>query len=145
MQYVAIFHHKFEITEAKQYINRCCYGGDILLSLIEPHLSENDFKISKSDQEDWGWFIWCDKKKYRYSIDIGLEDEEHWKYKIFVIEKTSFWKRWFSKNSESSFDEVCRLVDYALKSHGIKNISWFKADEQGTELDEVAIKKGENT
>jgi hypothetical protein len=143
MQYVAIFHHKFEITDAKQYINRCCYGGDILVSLIEPHLRENNFKIGKSGQEDWGWFIWFDKQKCGYSIDIGLEDEELWKYKIFVIEKTSFWKRLFSKSSESNLDEICSLVDSALKSYGIKNISWFKADEQGTEVEEVAIKNSE--
>ncbi len=145
MQYVAIFHHEFKITNAEQYINRCCYGCDIFISLIEPHLSENDFKIGKSGQEDWGWFIWCDKKKYRYSIDIGLEDEELWKYKIFITEKSLFWKRLFSKSNESNLDEVCNLIDYALKSYGIKNISWFKADEQGTEVEEVAINNGENT
>ena len=76
MQYVATFNHKIDIQDKETYFNSVCYGGDLIGGLIEPRLIEANYTIDLFAQEDWGWFIWFNKDRNKFSIDIGLEDEE---------------------------------------------------------------------
>jgi hypothetical protein len=145
MQYVAIFHHEVAIKDKNQYINPCCYGGDVIGNLLQPRLRDAGFTIDLFDQEDWGWFLWLKKGKSGYSIDIGLEEEAQWKFKLFVVGKQSFLTQLFKKDKQPHLKELCQIIDSTLRSIGIDDLSWWEADRNGTEINRITLNESDQS
>lgn len=71
MPYEIKFTNKLE--GKSDYINECCFGGDVVVDLLLPIFREHYSSI-QSDQEDWGWFIWFKNGNSKCAVDIFCED-----------------------------------------------------------------------
>ena len=56
-----------------RYINDCCWGGDVIRDRLMPVVAERYQEI-RTEQEDWGWFIWFRDGAIRLAIDIFCDD-----------------------------------------------------------------------
>jgi hypothetical protein len=56
-----------------RYINDCCWSGDVIRDRLMPVVAERYQEI-RTEQEDWGWFIWFRDGAIRLAIDIFCED-----------------------------------------------------------------------
>ncbi len=73
MPYQIVFTKKLEVADESQYINDCCWGGDLVTARLLPKISERYERV-QSDQEDWGWFIWFRKGNVSLAIDVFCDD-----------------------------------------------------------------------
>jgi hypothetical protein len=73
-----------KVLESKSnYINECCFGGDIVIDLLFPAIEEKYSDI-QSEQEDWGWFMWFKCGESRCAIDVFCDDAKLGHYIIHL-------------------------------------------------------------
>jgi hypothetical protein len=81
----------YEVTVSKilqppadhEYINDCCFGGDVISDLLLPELSRRYERIQHG-QEDWGWFIWIKAPSISLAVDIFCDDPEKGEFRIHL-------------------------------------------------------------
>ena len=61
-----------EVSDSTHYINDCCWGGDVVRDRLLPLLSEK-YQTIRTDQEDWGWFLWFRDGAIRLAVDIHCD------------------------------------------------------------------------
>lgn len=74
MPYTLTFSRQVEISDADQYINDCCIGGDVVLEQLLPALRGRYGNDLQSDQEDWGWFAWFEDGPIKLAVDVSTDD-----------------------------------------------------------------------
>jgi hypothetical protein len=94
------------VRGSQQYINKCCWGGDVirdrLIGPITDHVatqaaSGTEYLGVRSGQEDWGWFIWARCNSVVLATDIYCDDNKTGAYRLHLYgrKKKSFF-RWQS-------------------------------------------------
>ncbi|HET9839200.1 MAG TPA: hypothetical protein VFR84_13265 [Candidatus Angelobacter sp.] len=111
MAYEITFAAKAAIPDRGIYINDCCWGGDVIRDRLLPILRRRHDDI-QTNQEDWGWFIWMDRRPYWIAIDIMCNDKESGE---FLIHISATYRKWFwSKAVE--LEEVRLLKEIVVKA-----------------------------
>jgi hypothetical protein len=86
MPYELTFTRRVEPAEGEQYINPCCYGGDIVSEQLLP-LVRAGYADIQANQEDWGWFIWFRDGAVKLAIDIVCDDPETGAFRIHLTSR----------------------------------------------------------
>ena len=81
MPYEVSFKKLVNVSDPEQYINECCWGGDVVRSELLPAIASR-FDEIQSMQEDWGWFIWFRKGSVRLAIDIFCDEPSDGSFRI---------------------------------------------------------------
>jgi hypothetical protein len=73
-------------TGETAYINQCCEFGDTVLEMIKDAVGEN-LKAERTEigQEDWGWYLLCEKDGRLYELDISFQNVENGRYLFGVV------------------------------------------------------------
>ncbi len=75
MPYEVKFTKRVEVDDPEEYINDCCWGGDVVSQRLLPAIKKS-YRDVQADQEDWGWFIWFRHGDLRLAVDIFCDDPE---------------------------------------------------------------------
>ena len=86
MPYELTFSKVVKTPENADYINECCYGGDVIGEELLPYL-EKRFGEIQFEQEDWGWFLWFSEGKVGLAVDIFCDDPESGEYRIMLTSR----------------------------------------------------------
>jgi len=81
MPYELTFRKKLEIADRDRYFNDECIGGDVVADRLLPEIRAR-YQDVQSNQEDWGWFIWCSDGPVSLAIDIYCDDVEAGAFRI---------------------------------------------------------------
>jgi len=109
MPYELSFSKVVTAPDSADYINECCYGGDVIGEALLPYL-EKRFGEIQFEQEDWGWFLWFSEGKVGLAVDIFCDDPESGEYRIML---TSRQKRWLLSDrivDTKELDELKAIV-----------------------------------
>jgi hypothetical protein len=68
------------------YINDCCFGGDVVSNWLLPEISKRYEQI-QHDQEDWGWFIWIKSPNVSLAVDIFCDDPVSGEFRIHLTSR----------------------------------------------------------
>jgi hypothetical protein len=101
------------VSDSSHYINDCCWGGDLVRDRLMPLLSESYHTI-RTDQEDWGWFLWFRDGAIRLAVDIHCDDVAA---SAFRIRLTSRRKKLIGSEIVDT-PELDRLRDVLLPAMG---------------------------
>jgi hypothetical protein len=74
------------VTDPSQYINDCCWGGDVIRDRLMPVVAEG-YQALRTDQEDWGWFIWFRDGAIRLAIDIHCDDSPEGAFRVRITSR----------------------------------------------------------
>jgi hypothetical protein len=72
------------VPEDADYINDCCWGGDVIAGHLSPHVKER-YRGVASGQEDWGWYVWITDRDYRLEVDIFCDSREGAEFRIHLV------------------------------------------------------------
>jgi len=72
------------------YINDCCFGGDIVSDRLLPEISKR-YKPLQHNQEDWGWFIWIESPAESLAVDIFCDDPAEGQFRIHLTSRKRRW------------------------------------------------------
>ena len=86
MPYAIRFSKPIVVTDREQYLNACCIGGDIVLERLLPQLSKHYVKL-QSNQEDWGWFAWCEQRGIKLAVDVFTEDDATGRFQLHLTSR----------------------------------------------------------
>ena len=75
MPYELTFSKTVAAPENADYINECCYGGDVVGRELLPHIKQR-FGEVQFGQEDWGWFLWFSEGRIGLAVDIFCDDQK---------------------------------------------------------------------
>jgi hypothetical protein len=125
--YEITFVRRVLIAGPEQYINDCCVGGDLVVSQLLPSVRERYTDV-RSDQEDWGWFIWFRQGGVRLAIDVFTMDAERG---MFTAHLTSRTKRLLVLDTvvdTPELEELRALVTSQLSAWGARDIRVLPLD-----------------
>ncbi|MCP5060341.1 MAG: hypothetical protein GY937_26885 [bacterium] len=86
MPYEISFTKRVESNDADEYINECCFGGDVVSDVLLPTIRER-YEHVRANQEDWGWFIWFWRGPVSLAIDICCDDPATGDFRIHLISR----------------------------------------------------------
>lgn len=126
MPYQIVFAKNVQVSHVDEYVNPCCWGGDVVARRLLPVVEER-YRDIQCNQEDWGWFIWFRDGALSLAIDIFCDDATTGEFRIHLTSKL---RRWVSS----------RVVDGPelewLKSSVVSQLSeWPVADLATARLD----------
>jgi hypothetical protein len=110
MPYELSFSKPIAVSDESQYINECCYGGDVVADLLLPTV-KGRFEDIQTHQEDWGWFIWFRRGSALLAIDIFCDDPETGSFRIHL---TSRAKRWLLPDIVTDLPELGEVKDLVI-------------------------------
>jgi hypothetical protein len=87
MPYEVSFTKRVEVSDPDQYINECCYGGDVVSGQLLPVLQRQYTEI-QHEQEDWGWFLWFRRGRIRLAVDIFCDDPDQGTFRMHLTSRT---------------------------------------------------------
>jgi hypothetical protein len=90
MPYELSFSKPIQVADEADYINECCYGGDIVSDVLLPQIKER-YRRVQANQEDWGWFIWFEGEFSKLAIDIFCDDPKSGAFRIHLTSRTKRW------------------------------------------------------
>ncbi len=92
--------------------------------------------VSEPIEEDWGCLLQVQDESSRFHIGCGHVEDSTW---LIFVDSVPGWRaKLFGGNaSDSAQEDLCRIVDEALRSDPlISGIEWFSVDRKtGQELD----------
>ena len=94
MPYEIAFTKSFPVTNQDQYINDCCWGGDVVRDRLLPGITAK-YENIRTEQEDWGWFIWFKKGALSLAVDIFCDDPKKGEFRVLLTARR---KRWLVTN-----------------------------------------------
>ena len=121
MPYEVSFAKPLVIADRAHYMNDCCVGGDAVIGQLLP-LIRIRYADIRTNQEDWGWFIWFRKGHVRLAVDIFTEDSEHGLFRIHLISRTQRLFLFDTVVDTSELEELCKLVESVLTDWGASAI-----------------------
>ena len=108
--YGVSFTKKISVPDDAHYFNECCYGGDVVADVLLPVI-EPRYDSVRSNQEDWGWFIWFRDGAASLAIDIFCDDPKVGEFRLDLTSRT---KRWLVFDSVDDLPELERIKDIVL-------------------------------
>src|SRR5258705_9353096 len=83
MPYELAFTKRIPIVDRARYINECCVGGDAVVERVLPAVRRRYVDV-RTEQEDWGWFIWFRGTESRLAIDVFTDDPEAGTFRVHL-------------------------------------------------------------
>ena len=90
MPYELTFTKHVQVDDDTDYINECCFGGDVVSDVLLPKI-KSKYTDVMANQEDWGWFIWFKGKMSKLAIDIFCDDRVSGIYRIHLTSRQKGW------------------------------------------------------
>lgn len=90
MPYELAFSKNVRVDDDSDYINECCYGGDVVSDVLLPKIRSKYMDVM-ANQEDWGWFIWFKGKISKLAIDIFCDDRGAGVFRIHLTSRQRGW------------------------------------------------------
>jgi hypothetical protein len=103
------FQKEIAVTK-RDYINECCWGGDVIRDHFLPPVSSRYEKI-QTDQEDWGWFLWFERDGVRLAIDIFCDDPSTYQFRLRLY---SLRRKFFFFHTEVDSPHLIELKDLVV-------------------------------
>jgi hypothetical protein len=113
MPYELVFTRRVPVVNREQYINECCVGGDVVVNLLLPSV-RSLYTDVRTDQEDWGWFIWFRKGSVRLAIDVFTDDPDEGAFRVHLTSRTQRWLVLDEVIDTPELDDVRELVEPTL-------------------------------
>jgi hypothetical protein len=106
------------VTVTKQnYINECCWGGDVIREHFLPLISSRYEKI-QTGQEDWGWFLWFRRDGVRLAIDIFCDNPATCEFRLRLYSLRRRFLFFHTEVDSPQLLEMKNLVITTLKDWG---------------------------
>jgi hypothetical protein len=90
MPYELTFKKSLPALDDRDYFNRCCIGGDLVVDRLVPAVTARYIEL-QSNQEDWGWFIWMKSGRVALAIDIFTDDEVAGVFRVHLTSRVRHW------------------------------------------------------
>jgi hypothetical protein len=87
MPYEVSFTRRVPVVDREKYINDCCIGGDVVVEHLLPSIRARYTDV-RTNQEDWGWFIWFRNGNVRLAIDVFTDDPETGAFRVHLTSRT---------------------------------------------------------
>lgn len=115
------------VADAEQYINECCWAGDVIRDALLPAI-EQRFSAVQTDQEYWGWFIWFRYGRDRMALDIFCDDRKAGHFRVWVTQSTK--RGWILSRciDGAAAEEVAALVTAELNLWGATVVAVERVD-----------------
>ena len=86
MPYELSFVKRVPVMDRERYINECCVGGDAVVDQLLPSIQARYTDV-RTNQEDWGWFIWFREDGVRLAIDVFTDDPDAGAFRIHLTSR----------------------------------------------------------
>ena len=90
MPYELSFTKPLDVPRSDDYINECCYGGDVISDELQPLVTARYGDV-EANQEDWGWFLWFREGDVRLAIDIMCDDPAAGAFRVRLTSRKRGW------------------------------------------------------
>jgi hypothetical protein len=110
MPYELTFNKRVDVSITKDYINDCCYGGDVVADQLLPALKGRCQGCQGADQEDWGWFIWFRDGEAFLAVDIYCDDLAAGVFKVHLTSRKNRWLRPSNIADSPALEELKEIV-----------------------------------
>jgi hypothetical protein len=90
MPYHIVFEKPFAVTKIDDYVNPCCWGGDVVVRRLLP-IVEGRYRDIQANQDERGWFIWFREGIVALAIDVQCEDPETGRFLVRLTGRTRKW------------------------------------------------------
>jgi hypothetical protein len=112
----------FNSSDVKDYfINDCCFGDD-LGAWLKPRLAAQGYAVEGPDQEDWGWYLTCDKDQSRHYLNLGWSADEEW---LMWIERRRSLSDWIRGRNKEAAPQLARDLHAILSADpAIVDLRW---------------------
>ncbi len=112
MPYELIFAQRVTPPDPEEYLNPCCYGGDVVAAQLLP-MVRSAYGEPEANQEDWGWFIWFRDGAVRLAIDIVCDDPDTGAFRLHL---TSRRRRFLWSDAVVDTPELERLKERVVRA-----------------------------
>jgi hypothetical protein len=113
MPYELTFTKRVPIADRARYINECCVGGDVIVDRLLPAVKRRYADV-RTDQEDWGWFIWFRGAESRLAIDVFTDDPEAGTFRMHLTSRVRRLLFFTAIADTRELDELRDLVESEL-------------------------------
>lgn len=137
MPYELSFSKPVAVSDESQYINECCYGGDVISDVLLPAV-RGRFEDIQANQEDWGWFIWFRRGPIRLAIDIVCDDPKAGAFRIHLTSRTRRWLMFDSVADLPELEEVKGLVESRIEEWTGSRCRVTRLDKEHNPVDDAA-------
>jgi hypothetical protein len=72
------------VPATADYINDCCWGGDVVIARLLPVLSPR-YRHLDSGQEDWGWYVWLTEGDLRLQFDVFCDSPAQAAFRAHLV------------------------------------------------------------
>jgi hypothetical protein len=72
------------VSDDADYINDCCWGGDVIAGHLLPHIKQRYQRV-RWGQEDWGWYVWASDRNSRLEVDIFCDSQERAEFRLHLV------------------------------------------------------------
>lgn len=86
MPYEIAFAKTLEVLDEDQYIDPCCWGGDLVVARLLPRIVD-EYQRVRTEQEDWGWFIWFRRGSVRLAVDVFCDDPATGAFRVHLTSR----------------------------------------------------------
>lgn len=117
MPYEVSFTKPVSIVDRDQYFNECCVGGDAVVDQLLPSVRARYLDI-RTNQEDWGWFIWFKSGSVRLAIDVFTDDPEQGQFRIHLTSRVRKLLFFEAIVDNPELEELRALVESELRTWG---------------------------
>jgi hypothetical protein len=133
MPYEVSFTQQVEVTDPERYWNDCCVGGDIVMDRLLPSLRKT-YDGLESNQEDWGWFAWCEKSKVKLAVDVFTDDADSGQFRAHLTSRIQRFLLGDKIEDTPELEELRQLVASELRAWGVQNLRVIRVDNKYMEL-----------
>ena len=113
MPYEVSFTKHVAVGDREQYINECCIGGDAVVNQLLPSVRARYADV-RTNQEDWGWFIWFRKGSVRLAIDVFTDDPDEGAFRVHLTSRTRRWLVFDTVADTRELEDLRVLVETEL-------------------------------
>ncbi len=111
--YELTFTKRVTVTDPDRYVNACCVGGDVIVDRLLPAVTARYADV-RTDQEDWGWFIWFRGTEGKLAIDVFTDDAAAGAFRVHLTSRVRRRLLFHAVADTPELEEVRDLVQAEL-------------------------------
>lgn len=137
MPYQVSFARRVPLMDREQYINECCVGGDAVVKQLLPSIRARYADV-QTNQEDWGWFIWCRQGSVKLAVDVFTDDPDEGRFRIHLTSRTKRWLVLDTVVDTPALVDLRALVESVLEGWVSGVVRVTRLDRNYREIDDDA-------
>ena len=114
--------NRFNLSKVgEHFINPCCFGEDVV-SWFRSKLVERGIQVTRTGQEDWGWYLFAHSGEIRYFVGVGgnsdesSPDPDQGEWRLVIERRRTLWERLLGKGQIASDDKLIAITEEILRS-----------------------------